>query len=202
MWQRRKRTAAVVLGLFLGAGTAHALIARPPTLAEAIRECPLIFVARAEHFDADKATAVFTVGEGLKGKVPYRSLSVNLTGDAEARKRKQTPELLRRLAPGLPVVLFVAQRSPRVIVFAFTNGTWFQMVGGGDAETLRLAFTHFEPYLRRTFKGTTAELCRIIRDALSGKAPPPPLDVRERPGLGPGAPGNFGARARRQQGGL
>src|SRR5690349_16956164 len=133
----RMRTAGILVGLLLSAGTAHALISRPPTLAEAIKESPLIFLARVERFDPSKAVAVFTVGEALKGKVPYRRLSVKLAGDAEASK--QTPALLKRLAPDLPVVLFIAQRSPRVIVFAFTNGTWFQMVGGGDAETLRLA---------------------------------------------------------------
>ena len=54
-----------------------------------------------------------------------------------------------------------------------------------DGDVLRLPFTHVEPYLRRTFKGTTAEMKQVVVDALSGKAEPPDPNLKEKPGIGP-----------------
>ena len=39
---------------------------------------------------------VLTVDEILKGKPPFKKLAVNLTGDADSRKKKETPSLLKR----------------------------------------------------------------------------------------------------------
>lgn len=50
--------------------------------------------------------------------------------------------------------------------------------------SLPIAFHHFEPYLRRTFKGTTAEMRQVIIDGLSGKKAPP-YDPKEKGGFGP-----------------
>src|SRR5262249_38453594 len=98
---------------------------------------------------------------------------------------KHTPQMLRRLAKDLPVVLFVARgQKGDYIAFGYTNGTWFQLLGHKDGEAVRWAFTHAEPYLRRTFKGTTAELRRGLEGAQKGKKPPAP-DPKAEPGLGP-----------------
>src|SRR5262249_18056641 len=91
-------------------------------------------------------------------------------------------------AADLPVVVFVNQRGKRYEAFVFSNGTWFQAIGHIDKEDsakIRWAFTHCEPYLRRTFKGTTAELRQTVIDGLSGKKAPPERDRKEPPGLGP-----------------
>src|SRR5207245_3536639 len=104
----------------------------------------------------------------------------------EDQKAKHTPQLLKRLAADLPVVVFVNQRGKRYEAFVFSNGTWFQAIGHIDKEDkIRWAFTHCEPYLRRTFKGTTAELRQTVIDGLSGKKAPPEPDPKEPPGLGP-----------------
>src|SRR5439155_1066803 len=78
-------------------------------------------------------------------------------------------------------------RGKRLTVFGYTNGTWFQMVGQqpDGADPLVLAFTHCEPYLRRTFKGTTAQMRQVVLDGLSGKQKPPEPVADEPPGLGP-----------------
>ena len=91
------------------------------------------------------------------------------------------------MAPKLPLVLFVNQNGKNFTAFAYSNGTWFQMAGerADDGDVLRLPFTHIEPYLRRTFKGTTAEMKKVVVDALSGKAEPPPPNLKEKPGIGP-----------------
>lgn len=53
----------------------------------------------------------------------------------------------------------------------------------GDAEATKEKQVP-QPYLRRTFKGTTAELMQTIRDGLAGKKVPD-VDPKEKPGLGP-----------------
>src|SRR5205823_5891266 len=123
--------------------------------------------------------------EPLKGKVPFPRLVVGLKGDAEAAKEKETPQLLKRLAVGLPLVVFLQQRDKNYTGFAYTNGTWFQLVGTDDGAKVHWGFTHLEPYLRRTYKGTTAELRQVIVDGLSGKKKPPAVNPKEKPGLGP-----------------
>ena len=56
----------------------------------------------------------------------------------------------------------------------YTNGTWLQLQGRGSGENRRWVFTHFEPYLRRTYHGSTSELTNLLGEVLSGKAVGPP----------------------------
>lgn len=170
-------------------GPAWGIITRLTPLRDVLAENRFIAVARVEKVDPGRPATILTVEEDLKGKLPYRRLPVNLTGDADAKKDRHTDKLLARLAPKLPVVLFGNQRGKRLTVFGYTNGTWFQMVGqkGDGDEPIVWAFTHCEPFLRRTFKGTTAEMRQVIVDGLAGKKKPPEADPKEPPGLGPEA---------------
>ena len=142
-----------------------------------------IFVTRVEQLDAGKATMVLTIGDMLKGDFPHRKLIVDLRGDAIAQKDKQSPQLIERLAPNLELVVFGMTAGTQTTLYAFTNGTWFQLNERGDSSNY--SFIHFEPYLRRTFNGTTAELKQVVADGLSGKKEPPPVDANEPPGIGP-----------------
>ncbi len=130
---------------------------------------------------------VIEVKDNLKGKSPFAKMSVNLTGDADAKKLKHLPELLKRIAPKLPLIVFVTKQETTYIAFAYTNGTWLQLTAQepeGDAKIV-WSFTHCEPYLRRTFAGTTAELQQVVVDALAGKKKPPEPNLKEKSGLGP-----------------
>src|SRR5262249_59172938 len=80
------------------------------------------------------------------------------------------------------------RRTEALNVFVYTKGTWSQILGGIDDDTTTSRFLNSEPYLRRTFKGTTAELRQAIVDGLSGKKEPPPPDEKEAPGYGPEVP--------------
>jgi outer membrane protein assembly factor BamB len=171
------------VGLLLVA-PAQAVITALTPLGPVLKEMTFIFVAKVEAIDPDRPALVLAVDEDLKGKAPFRKLAVSLKGDSEAAKGKQVPQLLKRIAVKLPLVLFVIQRERNYVVLAYTNGTWFQMVGVPTDDGPRWAFTHFEPYLRRTFKGTTAEMRQAVIDGLSGKKVPPP-DRKEKPGIGP-----------------
>src|SRR5262245_16811952 len=175
---------AVAAGLLV-VRSVGALIDRPYPLKTVLAESQLVFVAKVEKLDADKQTSVLLVEDDLKGKATFRRLAINLKGDADAEKGKQTPQLLKRLAPKLPLVVFAVEQDKGYLALAYTNGTWFQMRGDKDGETIRWSFNHFEPYLRRTFKGTTDEMKQTVSDALDHKKAPPAVDLKEKPGIGP-----------------
>jgi hypothetical protein len=183
------RTAGVVLGvgLLLTARPAPAVYPlRPVALKEVLEECPLIFTARVESVDERGPQAVVVAGDDLKGKAPFRRLTVNLAGDEQAKKEGHTQQLLKRIAPELPLVLFAVPRSQHVLLVGYTNGTWFQAVGREDRDgKWSGAFTHLEPNFHRTFKGTTAELIQVLTDGLAGRKRLPAADAKEPPGLGP-----------------
>jgi outer membrane protein assembly factor BamB len=178
----------LTVAIFTSASQAQAFITALYPLKDVLAGGQLIFMAKVEKLDPDKPALVLSMGEKLKGQPAFDKLPMNLTGDSEGQKLKHTPQLLKRMAVDMPVVVFVNQRGKRYEAFVFSNGTWFQAIGHIDKEDsakIRWAFTHCEPYLRRTFKGTTAELRQIVIDGLSGKKAPPEPDPKEPPGLGP-----------------
>ncbi|HEY7315519.1 MAG TPA: PQQ-binding-like beta-propeller repeat protein [Gemmataceae bacterium] len=185
----RRRNGVVVsivgLGLLLAATPGQALITRLTPLRDVLHESTFIVSATIESVDAEKPAMVLVVDEDLKGKLPARKLPVLFKGDAEAKKNNHIPQILKRVAPKLPLVLFVLQRGKQYTAFAYSNGTWFQIVGVEADGMVRWSLTHGEPYLRKTFKGGTADLKQIVADSLAGKKKPPEPDTKEKPGFGP-----------------
>ena len=176
----------VGLGWLLTVSPAHALITALTPLENVLKDSTFIVTAKVESVDADKPALVLVVEEDLKGKSPLRKLPVLLKGDAEGKKRNHVPQILKRIAPKLPLVLFILQKDKKnYAVLAYTNGTWFQILGVESDGAVRWSFTHGEPYLRKTFKGTTAEMKQIVTDGLAGKKEPPKPDTKEKPGFGP-----------------
>jgi outer membrane protein assembly factor BamB len=173
------------IGLILAARPAQAVIMRLTPLSEVLSKEDFIFTAKVDSLDPDKPAVVLLVDEDLKGKAPFRKLAVSLKGDSDAEKEKQTPQLLKRLAPNLPIILFVNERGKNYVTFAYSNGTWFQLIGAKDDEAVRWRFQHFEPYFRRTFKDSTADLRQVVIDGLAEKKKPPEPDPKAEPGLGP-----------------
>src|SRR5207245_1696451 len=166
---------------------ANAVITRLTPLREVLNSEQLILIAKVEKLDADKPSIMLRVADILKGKAAFEKLPINLTADSEGQREQHTAKLLKRLANDLELVVFASKRGKRYTAFGFTNGTWFQVIGQveDDPAKVRWSFTHCEPYLRRTFKGTTEELKQVIRDGLADKKKPPEPDAKEPPGLGP-----------------
>jgi hypothetical protein len=174
--------AGLTIAWFGGTDAARAVIQVLIPLQALIADSDHIFVAKVERIDPAKPAAVFVATQAIKGELPLERMPVNLTGD----KEKHTPQLLQRLAPDLPLIMCLKKQDQgKQMVLAFSNGTWFQVLGQSDGPQTRWAFTHCETYLRRTFKGSTTELEQIVRDALSGKQKPPPPNPKEPPGFGP-----------------
>lgn len=195
------RTVGTVLALFLIVAPAVALITAPIGLNWFLSDAEHIFVVKVEALDPDKPSVVLVPEENLKGKVPFKKLPVLLKGDSAAEKEKQTPQLIKRLAPDLRLILFVRPKGTSYICFAYTNGTWFQVQGTKDGDSVRWGFLHLEPYLRRTYKGTTDEMKALVANVLAGKAKAPEPNTREEPGLGPEVKPPEKKGARRQTGG-
>lgn len=190
MQRRYAWAGGMVLGFVLlhfCSPASYAVITRLTPLKEVLTAEQFILIAKVESVDPDKPAAIFQVDENLKAKAPFARMPVNLKGDAEAEKEKHTLSMVKRLAKDLPVIIFASKKGKRYTAFAYTNGTWFQMIGhiGDDPGKVTWAFLHCEPYLRRTFKGTTAELKQVIVDGLAGKKEPPEPNEKEKPGLGP-----------------
>ncbi len=179
--------------IFFRPQPALALIERLTPLAAILDDSDEVFVARFDRIDAEKPTAVLIWEKDLVGKTAFRRLPVNLTGD----KEKHTPDFLKRIAPKLPVVLFVThQRDDKYLALGYTEGTWFQMIGTRteDGKNARWVFTHCEIYLRRTYTGTTKEMISVVTDAVAGKKKPPRPNPKEPPGFGPELKGEEGEK--------
>lgn len=154
-------------------------------LGQVMNESSAIVVTRVERVDAEKLGLVLVAEKSLKGAAALDRIPISLKGDAESDKEKQTPELLKRLAPEMPVILFIHKQAEGYMMLAFTNGTWFQVLSHGEGKDLRWAYTHCEIYLRRTYKGTTAELEQTVSDVLAKKKRAPAPKPNEPAGLGP-----------------
>src|SRR4029077_15876187 len=88
-----------------------------------------IFVAKVDQFFPEKPALVLTVQEDLKGKVGQRRLPVMVKVDAKAENQNYIPAILKRLAANQEIILFVQERGKKSIGFAFTNGSWFHVLG-------------------------------------------------------------------------
>jgi outer membrane protein assembly factor BamB len=173
--------------LALTAGQAGAVIMKLTPLAEVLETEDFIFVSTIDKIDAAKPSATFKHEKNLKGEAPFERIPVNMTGNAEAVKNNDTKTILERLDNTRKIVFFVSKRGKKYNAMAFVEGSWFSLQGTQDEtdKVVRWAFQNGEPFLRRTFKGTSAELVKIIEDGLVKKAKPPAPDEKEKPGYGP-----------------
>ena len=175
--------------LLLTAVPAPAKIVNPVTLEQVVTGQPVIFTAKVTEFLPDKPGMVIAPVDKLRGEFPFDRVPINLTGDAEAAKGNESGLLLERLDKDVTLVVFAAPKGKKAYgAFAYTNGTWFGLVGtveevGGKSVT-RWQFTHCETYFRRTFKGTTEDLIQAIRGGLKGEKLPA-FDEKAEPGYGP-----------------
>jgi hypothetical protein len=179
-----------VIALVALAASADAVIERLTPLSQFIADAEQILVVKVERLDPDKPAAWLTITETLKGKAEFERLAVNLKGTpSKGNTAKdgsdESKQLLERLEAGLPVVLFVTELRKQKVVYAYTNGTWLQILGVPDGQQTRWAFTHLEPYLPRTFAGSTDELRTALADAIAGKSKPPEPNAKLKPGVGP-----------------
>lgn len=179
----RRGTIAVLFVLMTT--PAWGLVTRLTPLADMLDQATFVVTVTVESLDEKRPAMMLAVEDTLKGKPLGKKLPVLLTGDSRAKRLKETPDLLKRLEAKQTLVVFVTKVESDHLAFVYTNGTWFSLSSTVIEGELRWSFTHLEPYLRQTFKGTTAEMIDTVKDAVAGKKKPPAPDSKEKPGLGP-----------------
>jgi hypothetical protein len=187
----------VVALLALPTPEVHGVIKANSPLKLFVGDATQIVQVKVTKFDAEKNQMVFEVEQDIKGKLEDRSMNVvwKLEPDSKWEGIRALPRLLKCFGPDQQAILFIndaggfwhnkgnTRKTP--IAFGFLNGSWFclESTKKDDGKLLwRLA--QGEPYLRTTFKGTTAELNKVLVDHLAdkGKLPEP---VKTEPGFGP-----------------
>jgi outer membrane protein assembly factor BamB len=183
---------AIIAGAILLAAVsqhAHAVITAPSPLKKFEGDALYIVVGKVEkHFPEMPAMSV-VITEDIKGKAPFRKMPINCKVDnPKIFKDNQIEPLLKRFGPDQEIIFFIDPTTKKSYnVFAFTNGTWFHVQGTqvGDKSDVRFSLKSAEPYLRKTFKGTTEELRKILKDHVDKKVPLPEMDEKVVPGFGP-----------------
>jgi outer membrane protein assembly factor BamB len=183
-------TVLALFALLSTATPARAVITALTPLAEVLEGDDYIFVAKVEKLDPDnkdRPIAVFALDKKLKGEAPFDRIPVNMTGDDEGKKAGDTKTIFDRLDASRKLVFFVREQGKTYNAKVFVEGSWFSLYGtlDDDGKTVRWAFLHGEPFLRRTFKGTSAEMIQTVGDALAKKSKPPAPDEKEKAGYGP-----------------
>jgi hypothetical protein len=162
-----------------------------------VRDATQIVQVRVTRFAPESNRLTFDVEQDIKGKMEQRNMPVGwkLEPDSKWEGVRALPELLKRFGPDQQAILFIndaggfwhnkgnTRKYP--IAFGFTNGSWFCMESTKlDNGKLLWRMAQGEPYLRTTFKGTTAELNKVLVDHLAGKGGLPE-PVKAEPGFGP-----------------
>jgi hypothetical protein len=183
--------------LALSASEAPAVIKATSPLKLFVRDATQIVRVRVAQFAPDKNRLVFDVEEDIKGNMEQRKLPVvwKIEPDSKWEGIRALPRLLKCFGPDQEAILFIndaggfwhnkgaTRKYP--IAFGFTSGSWFCMESTKlDDGKLLWKLAQGEPYLRTTFKGTTAELNQVLVDHLAGKGKLPE-PVKEEPGFGP-----------------
>ena len=183
--------------LSLTVSEARAVIKVPAPLHLFVRDSTQIVQVKVSKFDPDKQRMVMDVEQDLKGKLEQRGLNVvwKVEADSKWEGIRALPRVLKSFGPDQRAILFIndtggfwhnkgAERK-NPIAFGFINGSWFCMESSRqDGGKLLWRLAQGEPYLRTTFKGTTAELNKVLVDHLAGKGKLPE-PVKAEPGFGP-----------------
>lgn len=181
-------SALAICFVLMSPNLGEAKITKPVTLEQVVKDQPTILTLKVTEWLPDKPGMVLAPVEVLKGKFAFERVPVALIGDKEANDEKQIPKLLERLEKGVELVMFVSQRGKNVDAIGFTNGTWLHFSGSIEnqdgKDVARWRFTHAETYFTRTFKGTTEELIKVVREGLKG-GKLPAYDESAEPGFGP-----------------
>lgn len=148
----------------------QAFIAKYYTLQEVLSECSNIVFGTVTSVNRKRMTAKVKVEENLKGKSDFQEVKINLsTGQGNFPQ-----EMIKKFKVGEPTIIFYKREGRRIPSLGHVNGTWFQTFAQDRSDKSRVwwNFTHIEIYMHRTYKGSTPDFQRVVREALAerGKA--------------------------------
>lgn len=149
----------------------HAFIARHYTLQEVLAECSNIVFGTVASVNQKRMTAKVKVEENLKGESEFQEIKINLsTGQGNFPQK-----MIKKFKAGKPVIIFYKREGRRIPSLGHVDGTWFQTFAQDRSDKNRVwwNFTHIEIYMHRTYKGSTPDFQRLVRDTLAGRIKPP-----------------------------
>jgi hypothetical protein len=170
------RTFRLLLLLLFFPLTLQGVIERLYSLKEVLDECTDILAGTIEKVDRGNCIAVARIDRALKGTKEYASVQMNL-GAGQAIEGRYIAELLQE---GDAFVLFYSRKGDEIASLGHAGDLWFQLFATHDRNTSKVwwRFMHIEPYMGRTFSGTTPDLLRLAEDVLAGRRAPPGPDPK------------------------
>ena len=162
----------MLLGLqfLLAVSQTQAFIARHYTLQEVLAECSNIVFGTVTSVNQKRMTAKVKVEENLKGESDFKEIKINLsTGQGNFPQK-----MIKKFKAGKPIIIFYKREGRRIPSLGHIDGTWFQTFGQDRSDKSRVwwNFTHIEIYMHRTYKGSTPDFQRVVRDTLAGRIKP------------------------------
>ena len=148
----------------------HAFIARHYTLQEVLAECSNIVFGTVTSVNQKRMTTKVKVEENLKGDSDFQEIKINLsTGQGNFPEK-----MIKKFKAGKPVIIFYKREGRRIPSLGHVDGTWFQTFAQDRSDKSRVwwNFTHIEIYMHRTYKGSTPDFQRLVRDTLAGRIKP------------------------------
>lgn len=174
------RASTIVLGAVLAlifAGMTSALVEAPMPMKEVLEQSKVIAEGVIDSIDLKTKMIVVKVGNCLKGQTPIKTIKMRIDGGQEWYPQA----MMKQATVGAPVIIFYkCDDGNNVQSECYTNNFFFQFNGDQKPES-NWQFTHIEIKMSRTFNGTTPALLSAVKDALAGKAPPPPIDLKVPP---------------------
>lgn len=164
-----------------------AVFAKPTPLKSILMDSKHIAVARVESVDPARPSMKLVLIEDITGAAPEREVPINLTGDPNGKPLPSSPrDVTDRVKADMQAVVFFVDDLSNPFALIYVEGSWYRISRNAGDKAWRYLYP--EVYLRRTFKGTTAEMKQAVLEVKDGKANPP-FDLSEKPGLGPALPG-------------
>ena len=176
------------LALLIFTTSADGVIMAKFSLSDIMKVSTYVVMAKVESFEPQNKRMILKFTDDIQGKPVFREVPVIMEGDDEGKKEGHIPLLMERLAVNLPIVMFIVhdKENKKIISHAFTNGTWFTLKGKTSGDTAGVwDLVHGEPYLRRTYKGTTEQMRKLLTGYLAGKAKLPEYNDKVKPDFGP-----------------
>ena len=148
----------------------QAFIARHYTLQEVLAECSNVVFGTVTSVNQKRMTVKVKVEENLKGESDFQEIKINLsTGQGNFPEK-----MIKKFKAGRPIIIFYKREGRRIPSLGHIDGTWFQTFAQDRSDKRRVwwNFTHIEIYMHRTYKGSTPDFQRLVRDTLAGRIKP------------------------------
>lgn len=159
----------VMLIALLFSSQAQGFIEREYTIHEVLEACTNIAFGKIKSVEAKRLRSVVAVEEDAKGESKVDEIKMNFA-TGQYRRGSSPPKMVKMLKVGMPIIVFYQKNQWGVQSLSYIDGMWFQTYGPGDGSPDGWwGFTHTDPYMLRTFDGSTLEFQRIIKAILAGE---------------------------------